>query len=381
MENKQFRKVPVNIPVLNGNEKKYLMDCIDTGWISSSGAYIEKFETKMAEYIGVKHGISVCNGTAALEAAVIGLNLPVGSEVIMPDFTIISCAQALTKAGLIPVPVDCNLDNWNMDVNLIERKITKKTKAIMVVHIYGIPCDMENIIKIKDKYNLVLIEDAAEAHGLTYNSQMCGSFGDVSIFSFFPNKHITSGEGGMIMTNDDQIASRIRKVRNLFFDSERKYIHEEIGSNFRMTNMQAAVGLAQLEHIESTLLKKREIGEYYQNELSCLKDKVMLPPTSIKHANNIYWVFGLVIKDAAISADEIMQKLKDMGVETRHFFYPMHKQPCLIKLGFFNENQKNSNEFKNANYIAEHGFYIPSGVGISQDDQAYVVKCLKEIFN
>lgn len=381
MENKQIRKVPVNIPVLNGNEKKYLMDCIDTGWISSSGAYIEKFETKMAEYVGVKYGISVCNGTAALEAAVIGLNLPAGSEVIMPDFTIISCAQALTKAGLIPVPIDCNLDNWNMDVNLIEAKITKKTKAIMVVHIYGIPCDMENIKKIKDKYNLLLIEDAAEAHGLTYNGQMCGSFGDVSIFSFFPNKHITSGEGGMIMTNDDQIASRVRKVRNLFFDSERKYIHEEIGSNFRMTNMQAAVGLAQLEHIESTLLKKRKIGEYYQNELSCLKDKVMLPQISIKNANNIYWVFGLVIKDATISADEIMLKLKNMGVETRHFFYPMHKQPCLIKLGLFNECQKNSSEFKNSNYIAEHGFYIPSGVGISQDDQAYVVKCLKEIFN
>lgn len=372
--------VPVNIPVLNGNERKYLLDCIDTGWISSSGAYIEKFEKGMAEYVGVKHGISVCNGTAALEAAVLGLNLEAGSEVILPDFTIISCAQALVKANLVPVPVDCDLNTWNMDVSKIEEKITAKTKAIMVVHIYGIPCDMYPVLNLVKKYNLKLIEDAAEAHGLTYDGKMCGGFGDVSIFSFFPNKHITSGEGGMVMTNDDNIASRVRKIRNLFFDPERKYIHEEIGSNFRMTNMQAAVGLAQLEHIEPTLIKKRKIGEFYQRELNCLRDKIMLPVKNIKYADNIYWVFGLVIKDANISADLIMAKLKEMGVETRHFFYPMHKQPCLEKLGYFDKNDEDSLEYRNASYIAEHGFYIPSGVGITEEEQMYVVECLKKIF-
>lgn len=376
-----IRKVPVNIPVFNGNEKKYLMDCIDTGWISSSGQYIEKFEKEMAKYVGVNYGVSVCNGTAALEAAVLGLNLEAGSEVIMPDFTIISCAQAIVKANLIPVPVDCDINTWNMDATKIEAKITPKTKAIMVVHIYGIPCDMYPILDLAKKYNLKVIEDAAEAHGLEYDGKLCGSFGDVSIFSFFPNKHITSGEGGMVMTNDEKIYNRVKNVRNLFFDSERRYIHEEIGSNFRMTNMQAAVGLAQLEHIEWTLQRKREIGAIYQKGLECLKDKIMLPIKGIKHADNIYWVFGIVVKDPNVSADEIMKKLKEMGVDTRHFFYPMHKQPCLEKLGYFDKKNENSLEFSNSNYIQEHGFYIPSGVGITNEDQEYVIECLKKIFN
>ena len=370
--------VPVNTPVFSGNEKKYLMDCIDTGWISSSGSYIKKFEEEMARYIGTKYGVSVCNGTAALEAAVLSLNLPKGSEVIMPDFTIISCAQAIVKAGLIPVPIDCNFKTWNMDECKIEEKITPKTSAIMVVHIYGIPCNMKPIMEIVKKHDLKLIEDAAEAHGLKCNDKMCGSFGDVSIFSFFPNKHITTGEGGMIMTNDENIAERLRKMRNLFFDSERKYIHEEIGSNFRMTNMQAAIGLAQLEHIESTLKKKREIGSFYQSELKSISDKVYLPLEKTNYADNIYWVFGLVIKDPAISADTIMNKLKELGIDTRHFFFPMHKQPCLKKLGLYaSEDEK---EYSNSNYIQEHGFYIPSGVGLTIEDMKYVVGCLVKIF-
>ena len=375
---KNIRKVPVNIPVLNGNEKKYLLDCIETGWISSSGHYIEKFEQEIAKYVGVKHAISVCNGTAALEAAVLGLNLPVGSEVIMPDFTIISCAQSITKAGLKPVYIDCKLETWNMDEDKIEKKINSNTKAIMVVHLYGIPCNMKPIIKLASKYNLKIIEDAAEAHGLTCYGKQCASFGDVSIFSFFPNKHITTGEGGMVMTNDDTVADRVKKIRNLFFDLERRYIHEEIGSNFRMTNMQAAVGLAQIEHIEWTLKRKREIGSFYQEKLRCLEDKVILPLKNTDYADNIYWVFGLVLKDEKISADFVMAKLKELGVETRHFFYPMHLQPCLVKLGF--ADGMHSDEYKNSEFISSHGFYIPSGVGLTIEDQEYVVDCLKQIF-
>lgn len=373
------REVFVNTPLLNGNEKKYLINCIETGWISSSGPYIEKFEEEIAKFVGTKYAISVCNGTAALEAAVIGLNLPVGSEIIMPDFTIISCAQAITKAGLIPVFVDCKLDTWNMDETKIENKISPKTKAIMVVHIYGLPCNMEPILRIAEKYGLKVIEDAAEAHGLTCNGKQCASFGDVSIFSFFPNKHITTGEGGMVMTNNQLIADRVKKVRNLFFDKERKYIHEEIGSNFRMTNMQAAVGLAQLEKIDQTVLKKRAIGSFYQKELKCLSDKVFLPVESTEYAENIYWVFGLVLKDRNADVDKIMQDLKKLGVETRHFFYPMHLQPCLKKLGF--ANGKQSKEYSNSEYISSHGFYIPSGVGLSLDDQKYVVECLKTVLD
>ena len=373
----ESRKVFVNTPVLNGNEKKYLLDCIETGWISSSGPYIEKFEAEIAKFVGVKYAISVCNGTAALEAAVLGLNLPVGAEVIMPDFTIISCAQAITKAGLKPVYVDCKLDTWNMDEDKIEAKITPNTKAIMVVHIYGIPCNMAPIMKLASKYNLKIIEDAAEAHGLTCDGRECASFGDVSIFSFFPNKHITTGEGGMVMTNDPVIADRVKKVRNLFFDAERKYIHEEVGSNFRMTNMQAAVGLAQVERIEETIVKKRAIGAYYQKALACLSDKVMLPIKSTSYAENIYWVFGLVLKDKNANVDEVMAKLKELGVETRHFFYPMHLQPCLAKLGF--TDGKLSQEYSNSEYISSHGFYIPSGLGLTIEDQEYVVECLKKV--
>lgn len=373
-----IRKVPVNVPVFCGNEKKYLMDCIDTGWISSSGQYIEKFETEMAKYVGMKHAVSVCNGTAALEAAVLALDLEKGSEVIMPDFTIISCAQAIVKAGLMPVAVDCNSDDWNMNVSLIEEKITPKTKAIMMVHIYGLPSDVDAILAIAKKYNLKVIEDAAEAHGLTYKGKQCGSFGDVSIFSFFPNKHITSGEGGMILTNDDVYNERLRKIRNLYFDAERRYIHEEIGSNFRMTNMQAAIGLAQLEHIEWTLKRKRTIAAYYYKELDCLKEFIQLPLQKLPYADNINWVFGIVVKNSKYTADDIMAKLKEVGVDTRHFFYPMHMQPCLLKIDGFKE--KNQIENSVSSNIAKYGFYIPSGVGLSLEDQEYVVKCLKNIF-
>lgn len=209
--------VPVNRPVFLGNEKKYLIDCIDTGWISSAGKYIEEFENKMAEYVGMKYGVAVSSGTAALETAVAALDIPKGGEVILPDFTIISCVQAIVKAGLVPVPVDCTSDSWNMDVTKIEEKITKKTRAIMVVHIYGLPVDMDAVISIAKKYNLLIIEDAAEAHGQTYRGRKCGGIGDVSIFSFFPNKHITTGEGGMVLTNNSSYYERSKKNTESFF--------------------------------------------------------------------------------------------------------------------------------------------------------------------
>lgn len=237
-------EVPVNIPLFNGNEKKYLLECIETGWISSAGKYIEMFESEMARYTGQKYGVAVCNGTAALEDAVLALNLEKGSEVILPNFTIISCVQAIVKAGLIPVMIDCQLDTWNIDVSRIRESITSKTKAIMAVHIYGLPVDMDPIIELAREYNLYVIEDVAEAHGLLYKGRQCGSIGDVSAYSFFPNKHITTGEGGMVLTSSIDIYLRAVDVRNLFFDKQRRYIHKEFGSNYRMTNMQAAIGLA-----------------------------------------------------------------------------------------------------------------------------------------
>ena len=369
--------VPVNTPVFNGNEKKYLMDCIDTGWISSAGAYIERFEKGMAEFVGQKYGVAVSNGTTALEAAVLALNLEKGSEVILPDFTIISCVQAIVKASLIPVPVDCTPDTWNLDVTKLEAKITDRTKAIMVVHIYGLPVDMDPVYDIARRHGLLIIEDAAEAHGLTYKGRQCGGLGDISIFSFFPNKHITCGEGGMVLTSNKAYYERAAKVRNLFFDSERRYIHEEFGSNFRMTNMQAAIGCAQLEQIEKTVKRKREIGDFYSDALADLRS-IQLPVVKTDYADNIYWVFGIVLKDPDLKADSIMKKLGEKGIGTRHFFYPIHKQPALIKEGCCSGSLLCDSQFPNSNYISDHGFYIPSGLGLTLEEQKYVVKALKE---
>ena len=207
--------IPVNTPLLSGNELKYVTECIETGWISSEGPFIKKFEEDFAKYIGLKHGIAVSNGSAALDIAIKALGIGRGDEVIMPTFTIISPAQSIVTAGAVPVLVDSDPETWNMDVSQIEAKITPRTKAILVVHIYGLPVDMDSIVALCQKYNLKLIEDAAEMHGQTYNGKLCGSFGDISIFSFYPNKHITTGEGGMLLCNEDNLAAKCQKLRNL----------------------------------------------------------------------------------------------------------------------------------------------------------------------
>jgi perosamine synthetase len=366
--------IPVNEPLLDGNEKQYLCECIDTGWISSEGPFVKRFEQDMAAYVGRKYGIAVSNGTAALEAAMQALNLEKGSEVILPTFTIMSCAQAITKCGLVPVVVDCKPDTWNMDVDAIEEKITSKTRAIMVVHIYGLPVEMDKVLALAKKYDLKIIEDAAEMHGQTYKGKMCGSFGDISIFSFYSNKHIACGEGGMILTDNEQLAERSRGVRNLFFMPERRYVHEEIGSNFRMTNMQAALGCAQLEKIDAHLKRKREIGKYYQDALQDIAD-IELPVAKTDYTDNIYWVFGIVLGESyKFDAAEACGKLKEMGIGTRTFFYPMHKQPVFMKQGMFQNVV-----CPNAEKIAKRGFYIPCGLGITDEQMERVAACLHEL--
>lgn len=366
--------IPVNKPLLDGNEKKYLCECIDTGWISSEGPFVKRFENDMAAYTGRKYGIAVCNGTAALEAAIVALDLEKGSEVILPTFTIISCAQAITKAGLVPVVVDCEADTWNMDVSLIEEKITEKTRAIMAVHIYGLPVDMDPVLELAKKYDLKVIEDAAEMHGQTYKGKPCGSFGDISIFSFYPNKHVTCGEGGMILTDDEVLAERCRGARNLFFTAQR-YRHEEIGSNFRMSNMQAAVGCAQLERLAEHIERKRIIGKRYQEAFRMLED-IGLPVPATGYADNIYWVFGIVIGDSySFDAEQVMKMLAEEGIGTRSFFYPMHRQPVYIKEGLFKDVS-----CPNAEKIARKGFYLPSGLGITEEEIDYVVCKVIEAF-
>lgn len=363
--------IPVNTPLLGGNELKYLTECIETGWISSEGPFIKKFEEQMASYVNRKHGVAVSNGSAALDVAIKALNLKKGDEVIMPTFTIISPAQSLINVGAIPVLVDSDATTWNMDVNQIEAKITSKTKAILVVHIYGLPVDMQPVLELCNKYNLWLIEDAAEMHGQTYNGQQCGSFGDISIFSFYPNKHITSGEGGMIMCNDDALAERCRKLRNLAFETNgRRFIHYELGWNYRMTNMQAAIGLAQLEKLDIHIAKKRKIGKLYDEGLKDLKG-FQLPLPQTDYAENIYWVYAMVAETEAL-ANETVQKLTEAKIGTRPFFWCMHEQPVFQKMGLF----KNEH-YPVAEKIARNGFYVPSGLGLSEEEVALVIQNLR----
>lgn len=366
--------IPVNTPILNGNEKKYLNECIDSGWISSDGPFVAEFEKKFANRMGRKHGIAVCNGSAAIDVAVEAIGICPGDEVIMPTFTIISCISQIIRIGATPVLVDSDPYTWNMNVHEIEQKITSRTKAIMVVHIYGIPTDMNHITDLARKYRLKIIEDAAEVHGQTYYGKPCGSFGDISTFSFYPNKHITTGEGGIILTDNDNLADTCRSLRNLCFQAEKRFVHERLGWNYRMTNLQAALGLAQLERLDEFVQRKREIGENYNNLLSD-ENNLQLPLRRTEYAENIYWVYGVILDDSlGINAEFVMKELAMKGVGTRPFFYPMHLQPVLRKMNLF-KNQ----EYKISERMYSNGFYLPSGLGVSNNDIVKVVKKLKQV--
>lgn len=294
----------------------------------------------------------------------------------MPAFTIISCSQAITNANAIPVVVDCNRKTWNVDVADIEAAITAKTKAIMAVHIYGLAVNMRDLVDLANKYGLIVIEDAAEAIGMTICGKPAGSWGHVSTMSFYPNKLITTGEGGMVLTNCEQIRDRALSLRNLCFQPERRFVHDEIGWNYRLTNLQAAVGCAQLENIDRHLVKKQEIGQYYQDKLSDIKN-ISLPKEKLAITKNCYWVFGVVL-DASSKHDAnfYMSKLSKLGIGTRPFFWPIHLQPVYKNAGMF-QNVR----CPNSEYIASNGFYIPSGLGLTNTDLERVVTSLHEVFS
>lgn len=367
--------IPVNEPVLDGNEKKYLAQCIDTGWISSEGPFVKEFETRFAERVGRKHGIAVCNGTAALDAAVAALRLVPGDEVIMPTFTIISCASAITRLGAVPVLVDCDMRTWNMNAADVESRITPRTKAIMVVHLYGLPVDMDPVLDIARRHSLVIIEDAAEMIGQTYKGKPCGSFGNISTFSFYPNKHVTTGEGGMIVTDDDALATRCRSLRNLAFSAERRFVHHELGWNFRMTNMQAAIGVAQLERLDEFVEKKRRIFSRYMELLQTVPG-IALPVPCTAYAENINWVFGVVVDDSVgFDAIEAMSRLAKVGVGTRPFFWPMHEQPVFREMGLFA-----GEAYPCAERIARRGFYLPSGLALTDEQMERVAAAMRKVF-
>lgn len=366
--------IPVNEPLLNGNEKKYLCECIDTGWISSEGPFVKRFEDEFASTVGRKYGIAVCNGSVALDAAVVALGIGPGDEVIMPTFTIISCAAAIVRAGAIPVLVDADPKTWNMDVGQIEAKITPKTKAIMVVHIYGLPVDMDPVLKIAAQHGLKVIEDAAEMHGQTYKGKPCGSFGHISTFSFYPNKHITTGEGGMILVDDEKLAETCRSLRNLCFQPKKRFVHEELGWNFRMSNIQAALGLAQLERLNEFVARKRAMGQRYTKLLSTFHG-IELPLEETDYAQSIYWVYGIILKETVThDADSAMKELGQLGIGTRPFFWPMHQQPVFNKMGLFL-----GEKYPVAERMAQRGFYLPSGLALTEPQMEQVVQQVAKI--
>ncbi|MGV3504258.1 MAG: DegT/DnrJ/EryC1/StrS family aminotransferase [Adhaeribacter sp.] len=365
----------VNEPLFLGKEKEYLAQCIDTKWVSSDGPFVRQFEELFAAYLGVKHAVAVFNGTVAIELALAALDLQPGDEVILPAHTIVSCPMGIIRRGCVPVLVDVDPQTWNMDINQLESKISPRTKAVMPVHIFGQSCDMDPLLALAEKYGLYIIEDAAEVHGAEYKGRKCGAMGHVSTFSFYANKIITTGEGGMIATNDDDIAARARYYRNLCFQPQQRFLHEDLGYNFRMTNLQAALGVAQMEKIEDLICIKQEQGRNYTSRLQGVPGLYLQQVEP--YAKHVYWVFGLLLDDSVpFDAFEWAQVLLQNGVQTRPFFWPLHQQPVFHKMGLFREES-----YPVAERIARRGLYVPSGMGLTLPDLETVCEIVKKTLN
>jgi len=364
---------PVSIPYISQQDINSVNKSLKSGWISSDGPDVIKFEDKFSKFVDRKFSVAVSSGTAALEIAVKALGIRKNDEVLIPNFTIISNALAVLKQNAKPVLVDCNLDNWNININDIQKKITKKTKAIIVTHIYSFPNEMDKIIKICKKNNILIIEDAAEVLGLKYKNIKCGSFGDISTFSFYANKQITTGEGGMISLNNLKLYKKCKSLRNLSFGKVNRFNHDDIGWNYRMTNIQASLGLSQMNNIHKIIKKKMEIGSHYYKNLSSNINLKILPP-STTYAKNIYWVVGILIKKNKITASILSKKLLKYGICTRPFFWPMHEQAIFKKMKLFNNLQ-----FPNSTYLSQYGLYLPSYYKLKNNEIDYISSVINDI--
>ena len=361
--------IPVAVPNFLGNEKKYVTDCIDTTWISSNGKYINEFESAFAERFGCKHAIACCNGTVTLHLALLALGIKEGDEVIVPSFTYIATANAVRYCGAVPVFADCLPDTWNIDPADIERKITPKTKCIIPVHLYGNPCDMEAVNAIAKKHSLYVVEDAAECHGATFNGKTAGTIGDIGTFSFFGNKIITTGEGGMIVTDNDELALKMRTLKGQGMDPTRRYWFTEIGYNYRMTNIEAAIGLAQLENIDKHIALRRQVANWYMTELEPLRDHITVQKVT-ENAESVWWMFSFLLNDnVSISRDELMAKLAEDGIETRPLFYPMHVMPP-----YLDENA----DCPVSEDISYRGINIPTHGLLTYEDVKYICEAIKK---
>ena len=373
--------IAVSEPRIGADDMASVMDALKSGWISSAGPALDQFESAWAAYCERRHGIAVSSGTTALELAIEALPLAPGDEVIMPTFTIISCALAVVRAGAVPVLVDADPDTWCMDVHAVEARITPRTRAIMPVHIYGHPCEMDPLLDLAERHGLAIVEDAAEAHGAEYESgrgqapkwRRCGSFGVSSTFSFYANKLVTTGEGGMVVTDDDATAARLRSSRNLAFRSDRRFYHTELGHQYRFTNLQAALGVTQIGRMHDLLARKRWLAGAYGERLARLP--MLQLPVQKPWARNVYWMYGVVLADdAKVDAVQLAARLATRGVETRPFFLGMHEQPALLDRGLFGGER-----YPVAERIARRGLYLPSGLGLTEIQLERVCDTVTEI--
>lgn len=369
------RFIPVNEPLIVKHDISSVRKILEEGWISAEGPNVRNFENKFSKFIGHKYGVTVTNGTAALEIAVQSLNLPKNSEVIIPNFTIFSNAIACLKNNLKIIPIDCSKFDWNMNLQLILKNISSKTKLIIATHIYNYPIEIDKLKKICKKNKILLLEDAAEVFGQKYKNKMCGSFGDLSTYSFYANKQITTGEGGMITTNSKKLYEKIKNLRNLSFGKKNRFNHEDISSNNRMSNIQATLGLSQLIRINDIVKKRHLIGTKYFKYLK-KNSNIYIPEPERKFVKNIYWVVGVLITNTNLNIDAqyVMKKLKEKRIGTRPFFWPMHKQKMLKNYNFYN-----SKKYANSEYICKYGFYLPSSLSLKNDEIEYISKCVNEI--
>jgi len=362
-------RIPVMAPTLTGNELTYVIECVKTNWISSQGAFVKRFESDFSAYIGVPGAISVSNGTTALHLALAALGLGPGDEVIVPDLTFAATINSVLYVGATPVLADVARDTWTIDPAELNKLITTRTKAIIPVHLYGQPAEMKEIRAIAEKHNLLVIEDAAEALGSLYHGAHVGSFGDAAIFSFYGNKLITTGEGGMVVFKNPVVAARARKLRDHGMEPDRRYWHTELGFNYRLTNLQAAIGVAQLEQVEKFIVRKIEIAGLYRKKLSSIK--TIRHPLVRQNTRNVYWLYSIVLeaKSGHALRDKLIAQLLRKGVETRPLFYPLHIMPLYAKY-------RGGKEFPNADWLGLQGLSLPSAVDLTDDAVNYICGCM-----
>jgi perosamine synthetase len=362
------KAIPVNTPDLSEADRLAVVECLNSGWISSEGPQVPEFEREFATAFGREFGVAVSSGTAGLDVAIRALGLGPGDEVLVPSLTIISCAQAIVESGAKPVPVECDPTDWNAHLHHFQERATTRTAAILLTHLYGLCADLDPILSWARERGLAIVEDASQAQGLRYRDRCCGSFGDVSVFSLYANKVITTGEGGMILCDSHALAEKCRSLRNLCFEPGRRFWHHDLGWNYRMTALQAALGIPQVRRLADLARRKRAVGEAYQRafqDVSCFE----IAPADTPYASNAYWVFALVVRPtASFSRDDLMTALAKAGIGTRTFFYGLHEQPVLLDRGLVDPVSLPVTES-----LARRGLYLPSGLGLSREDQDRVI--------